>query len=63
MTAAEFLQTHVNDFCRQTGERTVSLETMLDLLFEIDEDLTNQVLSTGLTPETVLRPGPVTATL
>lgn len=58
LTVNEWLQTHVNDFCSQTSEKEVSLETLIDLLYDLDEDKANAVLMTHSLDE-ILRPGPV----
>lgn len=60
LTPRQWLQTHVNDFCAQTGQRDVRLETMLDLLYDLDQEMTDRLLlEPDITPETVLRPGAV----
>jgi len=53
-----WLQAHVNDFCAQTGQKDVVLETLLDLLYDLDQDKTDQILSSGINPDSVLTPGP-----
>jgi len=53
-----WLQAHVNNFCDQTGKKDVALETLLDLLYDLDPVKTDEVLSSGIGLDEVLTAGP-----
>lgn len=54
------IQTIVNEFCVQTGQGDVSLQTIFDLLVDVDPVLANEFLSRpGISMMSILRPGPV----
>ena len=58
MSPLKLLQIHVNDFIRQTGEKTVRWDTMRDLMHETLSDNDFIILDALLKGETVLRGGP-----
>lgn len=55
----KLLQIEVNNFCAQTAEKDVHLETLIDLLFDLDGEAADRILAEYPNPLTIFRPGPV----
>lgn len=57
-----WLQHHVNDFCAQTGFKEVRLASLADLLYALDPERADAVM-TKYAGDAVLRPAPTLADL